>query len=430
MIDTWYSRSLEEPALQLMDGDCSADVCIVGAGLAGLTTALELSRAWSRDGACGAGRVVVLEARRAAWGASGRNGGFVSPGYAQNHAAIARRVGMAQANTLHAMSIEGMQQVAENIRLLDIHDAQPVDGMLSVRRYPAKASLQRLRDSLNDSFGYQLQYMDRSEVRSRLHSDRYHEALHDPNAFHINPLAYARGLVEAIRGAGHAVHEQSPVETIDGGEGEWRLRTARGEVRARHVIVATGGYTGTLIPQLQRSYLPIATYVMLTEPDEALIDSAVQSNWAILDDRRASDYYRRVDGGRRLLWGGRITTRISEPRALSRLLYQSMISTYPQLEPLAVELAWSGLMSYARHCMPQIGRLPSGLWYCTAFGGHGLSTTAIAGRIVAEAILDRSDRYRHFAPFGLDYTGGVVGRAAVQATYWRYRLMDAWRERA
>lgn len=421
MIDTWYSRSLPEPSVHVMAESCSADACIVGAGLAGLTTALELARAGRQ--------VVVLEANRIAWGASGRNGGFVSPGYAQGYKAIENRVGAEEARTLHAMSIEGMAMVAANIRDLAIDDALPVNGILSACRYPAAAELQARRDWLAEKFDYHVDYLSKDALAEHLSSARYHDALHDRNAFHFNPLAYARSLVEAIRQLGGQVFEETGVESINGSRGSWTLTTPRGTVQARDVVVATGGYTGKLLPVLHRSYLPIATYVMLTEANPELIASAVQTRSAILDDRRASDYYRVVDGGSRLLWGGRITTRTSEPKALSRLLHQSMVATYPQLEELQAEMAWCGLMSYARHRMPQIGQLLSGLWYCTAFGGHGMSTTAIGGRVVAEAITRQTDRYRHFAPFGLEYTGGAIGRAAVQATYWQYQLMDAWRER-
>ena len=114
---------------------------------------------------------------------------------------------------------------------------------------------------------------------------------------------------------------------------------------------------------------------------------------------------------------------------MAELLRRNIVSTYPQLAALKVELAWSGLMSYARHLMPMIGRLSPGLWYCSGFGGHGMNTTAIGGRVVAEGIVGESDRYRRFAPFGLVWNGGPFGVAAVQATYWRYRAIDLWRER-
>ena len=197
-----------------------------------------------------------------------------------------------------------------------------------------------------------------------------------------------------------------------------------GEVLAKDVVIATGGYTGRLDRRLQGAYLPIATYVMLTKAEPELIATAIRTRAAIGDRRRAGDYYRLVDGGRRILWGGKITTRTGEPRRLADLLRATITATYPQLRDLEVEIAWSGLMAYARHLMPQVGPLEPGLWCCTAFGGHGLNTTAIGGRLVAEAITGASDRWRLFAPFGLAWNGGPAGRLAVQATYWTLQMQD------
>jgi glycine/D-amino acid oxidase-like deaminating enzyme len=167
---------------------------------------------------------------------------------------------------------------------------------------------------------------------------------------------------------------------------------------------------------------------MLTQPDPDLIASAIRTTAGVGDRRRAGDYYRLVDGGKRILWGGKITTRTSEPRRLGALLHDSMSATFPQLKALPVDIAWSGLMSYARHLMPQIGQLEDGLWYCTAFGGHGVNTTAIGGRVMAEMILGKSDRARLFEPFGLVWNGGAFGRMAVQSTYWALQAQDALRE--
>jgi hypothetical protein len=183
------------------------------------------------------------------------------------------------------------------------------------------------------------------------------------------------------------------------------------------------------VPRLRRSILPISTYVLLTEPAPEQIAGAVRTPMAISDNRRAGDYYRLVDDGARLLWGGRITTRTTEPRRLAAMMRKTMVSTYPQLEGVRVETAWSGLMAYARHLMPLIGQLQPGVWYAFGFGGRGMNTTAIGGRVIAEGILGRSDRYRLFEPFGLAWNGGPFGIAAAQLTYWTYQAMDLAKER-
>ncbi|HEY2659794.1 MAG TPA: FAD-binding oxidoreductase [Caulobacteraceae bacterium] len=403
-----------------LTGRLDVDVCIVGGGLAGLSAALELARRGRR--------VCILEAERIAWGASGRNGGFVSPGYSAGYRTIERRVGADDAKALHRLSIEGAEAVAANLDHLGVTDSDRVEGILSTSRYEATTDLMAHRDWLEREFGYRLEFRSRAQVQEALASARYFQGLYNPNGFHFHPLNYARALAREIERLGGRLFEGSPARALEDEGADRVVSTGGGQVRSKDVVIATGGYTGLLAPRLQQSYLPIATYVMLTKPDKALIGSAVRTTAAIGDNRRAGDYYRLVDGGERILWGGKITTRTTEPRRLAKLLHQTMVSTYPQLKNLQVDMAWSGLMSYARHLMPQIGQLNDGLWYCTAFGGHGLNTTAIGGRVVAEAIAGDSDRYRLFEPFGLVWNGGFAGRGAVQATYWTLQAMDLIRE--
>ena len=272
-------------------GVVEAEVCIVGGGLAGLTTALELARRGRK--------VCVLEAERIAWGASGRNGGFVSPGWSAGHETIARRVGPDHAKSLHRLSVEGAQAVADNLAALKVPDADRTDGLLSTARYEATAELMKRRDWLEREFGYRVEFRSRDQVRAMLVSARYHQALYNPQGFHFHPLNYARALAREIERLGGLVFEGSPATALTR-EGAVRVvSTAGGQVRAKDVVIACGGYTGGLSPQLKRSYIPIATYVMLTKPDKALIAGAIRTTAGVGDGRRAGDYYRLVDGGAR-----------------------------------------------------------------------------------------------------------------------------------
>jgi gamma-glutamylputrescine oxidase len=419
--DTYYARTLGQatqgPALT---SALECDVAIVGGGLAGLTAALELARA---------GRsVVVLEAERVGWGASGRNGGFVGPGYATSHSHIARMVGAERAHELHKLSIEGVDIVAANIKSLAIESAKPVYGKMSVLRYDDAAGLAARRDALEREFEYRVDVMPTDSVREVLRSKKYHQALYDPACFHFHPLAYARALANEIERLGGQVFEGTRAVAVDLDGARKSVTTPKGRVNAQHLVLACGGYTDDLVPRVRRSILPIATYVLLTEPAREKIAAAVRTNAAISDNRRAGDYYRLVDEGERILWGGRITTRKTEPRRLAELLRETMLSTYPQLAGIRVETAWSGLMAYARHLMPLIGQMQPGVWHVLGFGGHGMNTTAIGGRVAAEGILGASDRYRLFEPFSLAWNGGPFGVAAAQLTYWVYQAMDLARE--
>lgn len=425
-IDTYYRRTLQDDRhFAPLRQDVSVDACIIGAGLAGLATALELARRGRK--------VALLDRHRIAWGASGRNGGFVTSGYATGLDNIRRRVPPADADALYRLSLEGVEIVRDNIAALGIAGADVTPGVLRVIRYDGADGLLAYRDEMNGCFGEKLEFRDRDAVRADLASDSYHQGLYDPDGFHFHPLNYARGLAAEICRLGGEIFEETPALAVTAQGGGHVVSTPQGKITAQHVVHCGGGYTDGIEVRLKRSYLPIATYVLLTEPLGDLLPQTIRTRAAIGDDRRAGDYYRVVGDGR-ILWGGRITTRTADPRNLAALLRREMVGTYPQLEDVKVELAWSGLMSYARHLMPQIGKLGAGsqnqgLWHCTAFGGHGMNTTAIGGKVVAEAITGESDRYRLYAPFGLDWAGGPFGRAAAQLTYWTYQAMDAWRER-
>lgn len=420
-IDCYYSRTLAtSESYPRAEGRIKTDICIVGGGLAGLTAAMKLARS---------GRsVVLLEAQRVAWGASGRNGGFVSAGYATGLSAIERRVGPDQAGELYRLSMEGVEIIRRHIADLGISEAQPVPGIVKALRYDSRGALRQTRDRMERDFGLRQRHLSGEELRAMFVSPKYREGLIDEQAFHFHPLNYGRALAREAARCGASIHENSRVVSAELDGPRKMLRTASAQIEAEQVLVTTGGYTGRILPDLNRAFLPIATYVLLTEQAPDLMRSAIRTSAAVLDDRRAGDYYRLVDEGTRILWGGRITTRTTDPRDIAALLRREMVGTYPQLHDLKVEVAWSGLMSYARHLMPQIGQLRPGVWFCTAFGGHGMNTTAIGGTVIAEGIGGESDRYRLFAPFGLDWNGGVLGRAAAQLTYWSYQAADAVRE--
>lgn len=393
----------------------------MGAGLAGLTAALALARAGKE--------VVLLEAERIAWGASGRNGGVVSPGYSTSFANIARRTGYDNARLLHLLSIEGVEIVRNNIDSLAIREARLRDGTLRVSRFENSVKSQNHIKWMKQTFDYPLEYKSKEDIQNLLVSKKYFNGISDSRAFHFHPLNYAIGLANELVKLGGRIFERSRANKISHGNGTTMIETLSGRVRAKDVLITCGGYTDRLVPKLADSYIPISTYMVITEPAKELISTAIRSTSSVGDSRRSSDYYRLVDNGERILWGGMITTRQAEPARLGILLKNRMVETYPQLASINIERSWSGKMAYAKHLMPQIGKLGEGLWYCMSFGGHGMNTTAIGGTVIAEAILRTSERYKLFSPFGLEWNGGILGTGAVQLTYWYYQINDFMQER-
>jgi glycine/D-amino acid oxidase-like deaminating enzyme len=201
-----------------------------------------------------------------------------------------------------------------------------------------------------------------------------------------------------------------------------------GRVRARDVVFCSGGYHANVYAPVARPILPIATYVMCTEPLGAeRAASAIRTPAAVYDSRFAFDYYRLLPDTR-LLWGGRISILDRTPPQVARLLYADMLKVFPQLAGARVDYAWSGLMGYPRHKMPQLGRLPNGVWHGIGFGGHGVAPTTMAGELLARAILEGPAVLGDFARYGPVSVYGVLGLLGAQANYLYLEARDWLRQ--
>ncbi len=277
--------------------------------------------------------------------------------------------------------------------------------------------LRQRQQLLAEHYGVQWQWLPQQELRERVRSERYHDGLYERDALHLHPLNYALGLAAAAAGQGVRVHEHSGVTDLVREGPQWRVRTAQGELLADQVVLACGGYLAGLQRAIDRAILPIATYVMVTEPLGARLDLCLHTRAAVYDSRFAFDYYRALPDTR-LLWGGRISVRNRSPQAVQRLLTQDLLRVFPQLKGVKVDSAWSGLMSYARHQMPQVGGSDDGLWWAQAFGGHGLAPTSVAGELLAAAIAAGDDRWKQFADYGMASTHRPFGYLGAQANYW------------
>lgn len=418
---SYYAATRREPAeYPALHGQQRTRVVVVGGGYAGLATALGLAER-------GVHEVLLLEAQAIGYGASGRNGGFVFGGYSLGEAALRAAVGADTARWMYQQTLDAVRLIRERIAREQI-DCDPVDaGVLWANWFrdpEVLASRQRL---LRDQFGVDWTSVSPSALREQLCTERYHGGLYEAGAFHVHPLNLALGLARACSARGVRVHAGSPVLAIERAGSHWRVQTPEASVSADEVVVAGGGYLN-LLPPLRRALLPIATYVAVTEPLGERLAQAVRTRAAVYDSRFAFDYYRALPDSR-LLWGGRISILDRSPAAVARLLQRDIARVYPQLGRVRIDYAWSGLMSYARHEMPQIGRLPSGLWYAQAFGGHGVATTTAIGELLARAIAEGDQDWQRFAPFGLSPTWRPLGYLAAQANYSWLQARDWWKDR-
>lgn len=419
-MSSFYTASfVRRPSFPALTEAVAVHTAVVGGGFAGLYTALGLAER-------GQGDVCLLEAERIGHGASGRNGGFVFAGYSLGESDLLGRVPPATAIRLYQRTVAAVDRIRNRIAQYDI-DCDLVDaGVLWVNWFRDAAVLKERQHLLARHYGSDWEWVDRPRLRRWLDTERYSAALFERNAMHLHPLKLAAGLAQAVATHGVRVHEGSRVTAVlPLPDGRFRLPLASGgEVLAENVVISCGGYLERLEPRLARALLPIATYVVSTPPD-ARVAAAIQTDAAIYDTRFAFDYYRRTPD-QRLVWGGRISTRDAAPAAVSKLLRADIAKVYPQFGELKIEHAWSGLMSYARHQMPQLGQLQPGLWYAQAFGGHGLAPTLVAGELLAAAIAHGDGGWRDFAAFGLPRTWGPLGKVAAQLSYawaqWKDRL--------
>jgi gamma-glutamylputrescine oxidase len=411
----------DSPPAPLLDGPRQASVCIVGGGFAGLNTALGLAERGLQE-------VVLLEADTVGHGASGRNGGFVFGGFSRGEEALLRELGPQRARALYRGTTDAVALIRRRIDEYaidcDVSDA----GVIWANWFRDQQVLRERQQLLARHYGEHWEWLSREQMQQRLHTDRYHEGLFEARAFHFHPLKYARAIAAAAAAKGVAIHEGSPAIALERMGTRWRVRTPLGHVEADTVVLACGGYLAGLDRRVDAGVLPIATYVMVTEPLGARLAQAMSTQSAVYDTRFAFDYYRPLPDTR-LLWGGRISILDRSPEAVKRLLLGDLARVFPQLRDVGVDYAWSGLMSYARHQMPQLGRIQDGLWLAQAFGGHGVAPTTFAGEVLAAAIAEGDSRWQEFGDYGLVSALKPAGFLGAQLSYWWAEFKDEWKDR-
>jgi len=417
---SWYAATMvDAPRRPALHVDLDIDVCVIGGGLAGLTTARELARSgWS---------VVLLEAGRLAANASGRNTGFVLPGFAADPEKLIGRIGFERTKSLWALSQAGLDYVRNAVQEEGAAGIDPQPGWLYVSKVDNGDEFLGLVRLLND-LGCEIEGWPTERVRAVLHSGRYYHAINYLNAIAIHPLNYALALAAAAERDGARIFEATPALAIDPAGVRKRIVTPGARLRANHVVLAGNVQIGGLMPRIAATLLPITTYVITTAPLGAKLGEVVGYRGGISDTDLADNHYRIV-GGDRLMLSGRSTTWARNPRRYVRALQADIKKTYPQLGEVAVDYAWSGTLGNTVHRMPQIGELGAGVWLASGFGGHGLNTTAMAGNLIARAIVEGDQTWRQFTPFELVWAGGAAGRVAIQLRAWIKRYRDRIAER-
>ena len=416
---SWYAISATPPPQQpALQGRIDADICILGAGYTGLSAALELAEAGYR--------VIVLDAERIGWGASGRNGGQAIAGFGCGEAKLESLVGFDDARKMFDLSREGLRWLRERIRKHDIA-CDWRDGHATV---PIKPRQERevgsAIEDFNHRYDYPVEWWDRERLRAELASDRYLGAMYDPQSGHLHPLEYAFGLARAAMAAGVRIFEQSRVTQLVRGTTPI-FKTAGGEVHCDFAILAGNALLNGIAPELESKIMPVGTYIGATEPlGEERARALIRNDMAVADTNWALDYFRR-SRDHRLLFGGRASYSTLPPPNLRGTMTRRMRRVFPQLVDVEIEYVWGGYIDISLNRAPHFGRLGSNVYFAQGFSGHGVIATGLAGKLISEAVRGQSERLDLFAKIPhLPFPGGRALRTPmlVAAMAW-YKLRDA-----
>ncbi len=384
--------------------DLDVDICVVGAGLAGLTVALEAARLGAN--------VAVLEGRHVGWNASGHQLGTVMPGFGLPIGEMIERVGLENTRELWSLSKAG----AEFVRSLATEELMPgidlSEGALEVSNVDAGDELISRLQMLSEDFGTEVEGWQVDRVRDQLKTDRYFHGIYYPKAFQIDGRKYVHGLAALARRAGARIFEDTPVVSIDPSGVRKRIVTPTARLRASHIVLAGNIHLGAPLRRLSDTLLPVWRYAGVTVPLGGRLAEVIAFRGSV-SDTDGIDHFRIVDGDR-LMWASPETTWAMRPQRFAGAISRRIRTVFPSLDQVEIAEVWGGAVGQTVHGMPQIGQLRKGLWVASGFGRQGLNTSAMAGQLIARSILWGDERWRLFSPFELVWAGGPIGRVAGQ----------------
>ncbi len=417
--ESWYEATAQRgPAQPSLAGDVEADVCVVGAGISGCSTALHLAERGYK--------VVLLEAERVGHGASGRSGGQIIPGWASGMSKLSEQLGKEDAQRLWDYGVEAVELTRNLVERHRI-DCHLTWGHLHVGIKPRqREELKDWQREQENDYGYRkLRFLERDEVAGWIASKRYIAGLYDSGAGHLHPLRYTIGLGQAAVAAGVTLHEHSRVTAIQYGP-TVTVRTDKGSVRAKFLALCANVGHVELSSRLARRLIGVASYIVATRPlGKERAESLLRDNVAVADINWIIDYYRRSPD-HRLLFGGRVSYSGLDPLGTARATRLRMMNVFPQLADAEIEYAWGGLIDISMSRAPDFGRLEPNVYYVQGYSGHGMAAAGVAGKIVAEAIAGQAERFDVFSRLKHHaFPGGKLFRrpTLVLAMTW-FRLRD------
>ncbi|HYP63682.1 MAG TPA: FAD-binding oxidoreductase [Acidocella sp.] len=415
-VNSYYAATAhKQDARPALSGSESADVCVIGGGFTGINAALELAERGVS--------VIVLEAVRVGFGASGRNGGQIVNGYSRDLDVISARYGESAGQVIGSLADTGGDIIRERVQKYGIQ-CDLREGMMITALTGKQMSGLEHHVRTWKGFGYdQFELFDKKGLARHVVTERYVGGLLDKRGGHIHPLNLVQGEAAAFESLGGRIFENSPVLSVDTENAV--VKTASGEVRARHVLVCGNAYLQGVLPNLEGRVMPVSTQVLATEPLGAEAERLLPTNICVEDANYVLDYFRRTADGR-LLYGGGIVYGGTDPASIKAKVLPLMLKTFPGLKEARIDFTWSGNFALTLTRFPQIGKLAPKVYFSHGDSGHGVTTTHLLARLLAESVTGDNSRFDVFA--GLPYfpfPGGKTFRVPLTvAGSWWYRARD------
>ena len=398
--------------------DC--DICIIGGGFTGLSSALHLAEQGHQ--------VVLLEAERIAWGASGRNGGQVGSGQRSDQIALEKELGLTHAQALWQLAEDAKNLVKHLVAKYHIACDLTPGTLFAAHKSSLMPWVFEYVEKLQRDYGYQhIQALDQYAVAERLDTQAYYGGWLDTDAAHLHPLNYALGLARAATGKGALLFEGSRVLNYSG-KNSIIVNTAAGQVKTRYLILACNGYLGHLERRLAGKIMPISNFILATEPlSNHLANKIIRDSVAVYDSKFVINYYRR-SADERLLFGGGETYSSRFPADLKAFVRRYMLKIYPQLADIRIDYAWGGTLAITLKRMPHVGHLQDNILFAHGYSGHGVALSTLMGQLITEVITGQRERFDLLANLTVpSFPGGrLLRRPSLVAGMLYYSLRDRW----
>lgn len=389
-VNSYYAATRNEVIdFPVLEEALDCDVCIIGAGYTGLSSALFLSEAGYK--------VTVLEAAKVGYGASGRNGGQLINSYSRDVDVIEERYGDKTAEILGSMIFEGADIIRSRIKDYDIKCDYRPGGIFAAMNKKQLNGLAEQKRNWERYGNRNLKMLDAADIRREVGSDAYVGGLLDMQGGHVHPLNLALGEAAAIVRLGGKIYEQSAAVDITYGE-PITVRTAKGLVRAKYLLIAGNAYLPQgLDNRVTAKSMPCGSQIVVTEPlTEQQARSLIPNNYCVEDCNYLLDYYR-LTADNRLLYGGGVVYGAREPDDIEQLIRPKILKTFPQLKDVKIDYRWTGNFLLTMSRMPQFGRIEKNAYYMQGYSGHGVTCSHLAGKLISEMIRGDAERFNAFA---------------------------------